>query len=683
MSSVTLNGIIQNYLDANALYDVRTVFHVENLESFGLQIFSRVLIEDGESRFSFGRIAEPTIVGHKWSPIEESTRDCFLGVLLNTGEVLILKRDSLDASEYDVKFRSFTCLLDQMHIPQERLTAEGDIILRNDQYMELKVTDFEFAKLPNGQLIVSLAHESGEVTFHKLEQGFPLLERFQSGGLIMKQVWSESSNCLFYTLNDNSVHKCPVDENGRLRSPPTTIKSPSRFLVSQFQYSKVGQYLALVDTKLIFFLNETGVIATHKLPFRSTVSSLPIIETDLEVSILIAYETGQLIVAKLKGKDIIISEAPSAWKTFINKTLYKYQLLVQKEKDKALSQVFLNFLADTAEANFCNYGTQLMVSNGTLVTVFSLSPKHTIHHEIRSRMEFTVSFLSVREIEPAYKITSHPNSTSLSKLSSLFIEDIKNIPIVSGAVTEGKDEATKLFLESIKGWKTRFFPDPSTIELRMEPFSSLKEGLILNFRNNSSVLKLQELFTANVSLLKTIHALNSPGKLSDELSQLIMLLAQDQDTISLKLRQHLSSIFMQYLNFHSKEFQVDIDKFMFINYFIILRSAGNVADESEVPNSVKFTISTDICTENFEVSKNESVQNDFLKYLNSTTDHKWPRCDLTFVPILELASKSDQLELHNYSNYKDLGSELFSEVFDVLNYCVYSGNRTFNTKVGV
>lgn len=667
----------------NAVYDVKTIFHMENLESLGLQIFSRILIEDGESGFNFGRIAEPIIVGHKWSPIEESTRDCYLGVLINTGEVLILKRDSLDANEYEVKFRSFTCLLDQMNIPQERLTSEGDIILGNDQYLELRITDFEFAQLPSGQLIVSLAHGSGEVSIHTLEAGLPLIERFQCGGSVVKQSWSETNNSLYYALNDNSVHKCPLQDNGRLKSPPTTIKDPSRFLVSHFKYSAVGHYLVLVDTTSIYFIHENGDVLKEKLLFRSTATSLSLVETENKVQALIAYESGHVCMAELSGSLVTIDKLPSFWQSFINKTLYKYQLLVQKEKDKAPSKVFLSFLSDTVEANLYNYGTQLMASNGTLVTVYSLAPRNTVQYEIRSRKEFTVSFLSMKEVDPNYTPEALPSSTSLSKLNSILLTDINSIPAVSGAVLEGKDDAVTTFLDQLQQWKSRFFPDLNSVDLSIEPFKALEDGLNRNFRESSVVSNLQALVTANVSILKTLHALKSSGLSSEKVDQQIIQLAQEQDKISLTLRQQLGRIILHYSKSRFGEFELDIDKFIILNYYNILRSIGFDVGLFKVPDSAKVTISTDICTESFEATKADDVQEDFLKYANSTTNHKWPRCDLTLIPILELTNRADQLELHNYSNYEDLGSELFSEIVKVLNYCGYSGNRTFNLKVGV
>lgn len=680
VSSVTANEQTQNFLDASALYDVRAIFHIETLEALGLQILSRVLLEDGESKFSFGRISEPMIVGHQWSPIEESTRDCYLGVLLNIGEVVVLKRSSLDASDYQVVFRSFTSLLDQLHIPQQRLTAEGDIILLNKQHLELKVTDFAFSKLPSGQLIISLAHDSGDITLHKLDFGLPLLERFETGGSVVKQSWSELRNCLYYALNDNSVHVGHLDNNGRLRSPPSTIKGPSRFLIYQLKASNSGNTVVAVDATSIYLLGENGATLRHKLPFRTVVSSVAIIETLHKSDILISYESGQMCLAQLKDKEIAIKEAPGAWQTFVNKVLYKYQLVATSEKNKAASEVFTNFLTDNVEANLINYGTQLIESNGTLVSVYSLSPKNTIHHEIKSRMEFTVNFLPVREIEPEFSARTFPGSTSLSALNSFFIRSIDDIPVVSGAITEGKVDEVKAFLDSCDKWKKGLNSDDPNDTLDVKRFSTLQEGLASNFRKSASVAKLQARFLLNVSILRTLHALNSLGKVGEQLNHALLQTAEENDLIALKIRQLLAKIVIQ----HSRDLvdKGDIDNFMLLNYQVI---AGSSKENGTANNfgKEKITISTDICTESFEVQSGDVIQDDFLKYLSSTSGHFWPRCDLTLLPILDLTCRSDELELHNYSCYSDLGSKLYTDALEALNYCVFSGNRIFNAKVGV
>lgn len=675
VSSKSSKGQPLNTIDANALYDVRTILHVDNLESLGLQIFSRILIQDGESLFNFGRIAEPMIVGHKWSPMVDNTKDSYLGVLLNTGDVLVLARDTLDTSKYSVKFRSFTCLLDQMKIAQECLTPDGDIVISNLQYLQLKVNSFEFGKLSDGRIFITLSHESKELSLHELSDGLPFLENFDCGGICTKQFWSSSSLQLFLLLNDNSVYACQVNEKGKLENPPKEIKAASRFLVSQIKFLDLLDKLIIIDTKAAYLADQEGVTLSVDLPFRSVISSLPIIEEPNATSVYVVYETGKICVIEIAHSDNIMSikPAPKAWKSFLSNTLYKYQLKAAKEQNKAPSKVFQPYWTENLEANFYNFGTQLLASSGVLVTVYSLAPKNIIHHEIKSKMDFVVSFLRVKDFSPSW---SNPNlnCTSLSFLHSLFMQDMSDIPLITQAVIDGVDNAENETVVSIKKWKLKHLEDPKTVSLDIYHQALLPDSLIVNFRNNPNIKILQRVYSLNLSLIKTLSSIHQKRN-SKLLSEEIATLAEEQDLISHKIRQHVAEIVTNFAN--DPKYQTsDMDQFIFSTFSIIL-GRPTALQKMEV------TITSELCSGSFEIDTAEAIPDDFLKFAKSTTGHKWPRCDLTFVPLLSLLNKSDELELLNYSFYTDADSILLQELYLNLAYCIYTGNRTFATKVGV
>ncbi|PYD07751.1 hypothetical protein DND62_29965, partial [Pseudomonas syringae pv. pisi] len=58
-------------LDLELFYDVNKVFNIKELDSFGLQMFSKLLVEDGEDRFTFGRIEKKKIFGRLSFPFCE------------------------------------------------------------------------------------------------------------------------------------------------------------------------------------------------------------------------------------------------------------------------------------------------------------------------------------------------------------------------------------------------------------------------------------------------------------------------------------------------------------------------------------------------------------------------------------------------------------------------------------
>ncbi|KAF5211082.1 hypothetical protein E0198_002373 [Clavispora lusitaniae] len=675
VSCKSSKGQMINTLDASSLYDVRTIFHVDNLESLGLQIFSRILIEDGESSFSFGRIAEPMIVGHKWSPLVESRKDCYLGVLLNTGEVLVLARDTLDASKYEVKFRSFTSILDQMKISQERLTSEGDIIIPNSLYLKLKINSFDFGQTSDGRLFLCLSHESNEISIHELSEGLPTLETFDCGGLCTKQVWSQASQQLFYLLNDNSIHMVPLDVNGRLKAPPQELKSASRFLVSQMQFIDKVKCLLVADTQRAVLVDENGLHSAVDLPYRSVISGMPIIETLEATLVHVAYESGKSCMIEVSSdRKLTLKPASSTWTSFLNNVLYKYQLKVLKEQNKAPSKVFQPYWTDNLEANFYNYGTQTMASSGVLVSVYSLAPKNVIHHEIKSKMEFSVSFLPLKDLSSSW---NHPelNVTSLSFLHGMFMQDINGLPQITQAVIDGSGSAEKDVIDYIKDWKRKHLGNPRDISLNTNEHESFHKALATDFRNNMDVKTLQRVYSLNTSLMRTFNSILKK-RASKLFSEYIVELADEQDVIGQKLRQQLARIILDY----AKEpiyREHDMDIFISSTFAMVL----GIEYLPDVNPTIK--LSSELCTESFNLETTKPLPDDFLKFAKSTTGHKWPRCELSFLPILTLLNKSDELELQRYSSYDGSQSIILRDMYKVLDYCIYTGNRTFSTKIGV
>lgn len=674
----------QNAISSAALYDVQTIFYIENLEALGFQIFSRILIEDGELSFHFGRIADPMIVGHSWSPIDKSTRDCYLGVLLNTGEVLVLKRDSLDASNYSVHFRSFTSLLDQMRLPPERLTLEGDIILSRKQFEELKITDYLFGQNQQGNMVLSLAHESGEVTLHALAEGLSLKQRFEAGGHVVKLCFSDTH--FYYVLNDNSVWECELNSEETAKSLPVQLKGALRFLVSQLRSE--GEYLFVADTTSLSAFKLGTLVTSIALPFRTVIVSLNALRIENALKLLLSYESSQFCVADFDGNRLELYTDITGWKTYVNKILLRQQLVAAKEQSKAPSKVFQPYLNDSVEFNFANFGTNILVGTGLIATVYCLSPHNVINNVIKSKMEFNVSFTPVSDILLNTANIEIPNklTSSITDLNSFYIRtgsQLLSLPKTSNGASES---APADFINSVKSWKATLFDYTldGVKKLPIEERSSLELSLQANFRDHQKIKSLQERYTFNVMFERTLKALSSTGGLSNELSNELLELASEQDAIGHIIRVHLALIILTYANSAgSSEFSTPFDRFMLLTYYLLLKHNGVEFSSKSLPQTATCTISTDLCTESFQVSKDDVPDVDFLKFAVSTTDHRWPRCDMTFLPILNLINKSDELEHHNYLIPTDIDSSLVEALFKVIDYCIYTGNRTFNIRVGV
>ncbi|OBA23884.1 hypothetical protein METBIDRAFT_114661 [Metschnikowia bicuspidata var. bicuspidata NRRL YB-4993] len=672
-------------IDPTAFFDVRSTFHIESLESLGFQVFSRIIIEDSENIFNFGRISEPMIVGHAWSPIELCTRDCYLGVLLNTGEMMVLKRDSLDANNYSMKYRSFSCILDQMSLLPNRHTSEGDIILTGDQFLELKVTAFSFGKAPDGSLILVLAHESKAITIHHLTDKLPQAQRVVTEDLAVKLIWSSTGSELYYVLRDNSVWGCKFDVNLKLQTGPTQIKLASRFLVSHIQFHDSRKFLIITDTAALYVGSLEFPCVSTPLPYNSMLVNLSTIDSDSHTTVLLPFESGCFSVAKINfsSRDVEMFKQSSVWEAFHHQTLHKYQAQLQKEQNKALSKAFLPYLVDAMEGQIAVHGFLPLLSSGFAAVVYSLTPKNVITHTIKSRKEFNVGFVPIKGIAPIYDLEHTHEASALSYLSSVIICEKDKFPPINKGVRDGIEDASNDYISKLRQWKMSKFEEPSSISLSVTPKSDLRQSIIENFRENSKINKLQKHYLLNVSLAKSLRGIKTQnGRSYDIINQELEVIAGEQDIISTKIRTQLASIVVLWASAQLiKTLDSSLDSFFLSTYRSVLRQSDMTPTELPIPERVKLTISTDLCTEMFETSEQEVISS--LNTVMSSSKHSWPRCDMTLLPILDLSNKMDELENHNYMSARRDESNILSIMFGCLDFCIYTGTRTFDMKVGL
>lgn len=660
-------------IDTIDLYDVRTIFNIADLELLGFQIFSRLLIEDGEDQFSFGRISEPSIVAHTWSPLIDTSKDCYLGVLLNTGEVLILRRTTQDANQYDMVFRSFTCLLDQLNIPQNRLTSEGDIIISNAENLELKLTSFTFGKSHDGSLYILLAHQSGLISLHSLSPGLPEISRVNIRGTIVKQAWADDLSTLAVLLSDNSLLTLSFDEQLKELAEPHLVKQPSRFLVSHLKFLPFGQ-LVVTDTRGIYVI-KNGFTTQTTLPYRSNILGLSFASLTSGSAAFLTYESGHLLTINISesGECSVNSTSP-AWTSFVNRNLLQFQYACLKEQNKAPAEVFKPLLNDKIEGNLLINGSH-MDANGNLVLVYNISPKNVIHHEIRSKSEFRVAIVPGLDIETQI-ISKNARGTSISQIHGLLIREFPLFPVLQ---SNGID-ALKSFLEGIQTWKTQHFIDAQKANLGLPTSAALTEMLKTAITQNQEVADLQKLFTFNACLKNTLEALTLSQETSLAVSQARSVIDEEQGIIKSKIAAQYRHAVLLQSSFDT--FNTEADKFIQVTFAKVL-PIDIQRKFTKLPNEVKLTESTDLVTESFSVTNDQNIDPSFERYALSDSSHLWRRCDLTMLPILSLNNRADELDMFVYSLPEHAAEGLASTLQSVLDFCIYTGNRIFELKVGL
>lgn len=665
----TQNNSKQKGLDASSLYDVNKVFPVEDLGSLGFQIFSKILIEDGESHFNFGRIADPLIIQHQWSPIENATRNCYLGILLSTGELFVLKRETTDPAKYSVKFRTFPCLVDQMSLLQDQLTPEGDVIVTNEQFLQLKINSFAFARNSSGDLVVSLAHENGQVSIHELAEGLPRLASVQTKSTVVKQIWSDEekgASTLAVVHPDNSIETIKFTK-GKTKDP-VTLKPASRFLVSQLKFLS-GGVLLTADSRAasLFDVGSASLISKQNLPYSSTVVGLHAVENQ----ILLIHESGKMSSVTLAAKKSSASPTPQAWSLFVNRELYKYSILLGNEQSKAPSEIFQQFLSDNIEGNFYVLGA-LVNPSGCIVVTYDIAPRNTIHHEIRSKLEFNVGFLRLQDLFER-PVQSDPQQSPLSSLHSTFIENIESLPILEST------QAVADFVKESLEWKNKWSVDVSEHTAPFTEKEDLGESLVVNMRESPEIRQLQRSYLLSLSYLRTLDALPAVEG-TQEIKEKLKL---EQNQIITTIQAHLGHILITLLTKNPKLSATftDADKYLLASFFNIL--GGKYNRDVRIPQNAEFTESSALCTETFAVDLKQAPENDAFQYAHSTSGHSWRRCNLTLMPIISLKNRTDEMEQFVYLGEVNYESQVIPYLLRTLDYCIYTGQRIFDVKIGL
>lgn len=711
-----------NILDPLGLYDINTVLDLDRLEAIGVRCFNSVVITDTET-FSIGRIAEPTITAHQWSGIDPRTRDCYLGVLLSTSELLVLKRDTIDPSNYTVVYKVFNNLLDQLYLPQENLAKTGEILLSNTQALSIKVKTFTFNKANIGHdaiFFLSIGNSCGQISLHVLEQTLPkkLVIDLPGGENHTKQVWSEWSQfkgntlvshlavatpknaILLYTvLYDYQSKKMELIQDAE-------IFASTRFLLSQLQFQTIEGIVYLFLTTSyelqIFKLMKhkpTFVVKTP-LSYRSSVSGLIITSNKDNVGIRVAYENGKFEQFRLQGPNIIEDHKEKELSHFVNKALYKFQLVKGKASENdggndgsqplqtsSDNSVFKEYLYDNVEGSITNFASQLNPKNGIVVVAYKIVPKNIINYTQLSKSDFNIGFIPIEELSVDFStLQTTFESSTISFISNFWFNKYSEIPVVPRLIEE-KDMAKDIesFVDAVSEFKARHFKAEFDLLTSASKGRSdtLAVALIESFSRDTKVNSLHKLFNFNFLLLKSLALMTVKGCQSSKLSSLYEEVKSEQLQIERHILAAVGNIVLRFVKQSKKANFSERDEFTLISYYNILTNMLNqrTIEAKFLPqNDVSVSIQTEFFGEEFTTSVNEISDDSFdnAKLVNSTTNHKWPRCKLTMLPILDMKNEIDEFQLFNYKSVYPDDPVVLSELQATLNYCIYTGNKKYN-----
>lgn len=660
--------------NCNALFTITSIIPWENLTDAGVGYFSKVVLGDAEVRFNFGRISEPQIVHHEWSPMDDSTRDCYLGVLSNSGEFFLLRRETLDSGNYVVKQRLLAFLFDRLQLPMSRYSADNDLVMNSNELLFIRVNNFLFGKLESGAILLSLAHDNGTILIYTIGDELNLISTIKVElASIVLLVWSPHSNSFFYLTKDNSIYESEVNTASQIQNF-TKLKNSSRFAISKM--INCGDRLIAVDTESLHVCNRDMRPLSIGLPNHSVAAGMHILKGKRCDYILIVYEGGKSSIVKLLKKSLELLPELDAWNHRMSFIRQASQNVYRKEQTKAILRVFAPYLNDNIDADVLIHGTTIVFGKNLLL-VHSNAPKNATSHVVLSLKQFTISFVPLVAIRADIHFEFRPKS-SFSFLIDLFLETVTSLPLLNKGVLDGSGAATKAFLDNITTWRETQFHEEHLEAKKIEPLQSLTETLCQFFRDEKSISLKQKRYSLNLSILKTLTTLASNPESIELVETFRNRIQFEQKQIVCDIRHRLATVITSWATAnHTSISWTDIDIF-------VLRSLmmATKLDKLAVPlsSTAKLTLSTDLCTESFLLDNSENLNSD---YIISKSGHGWKRCDLTLLPILDLSNGSDELEKHSYLSTESHGSLIIASMFDSISYCIYTGTRKKTIVAGI
>lgn len=660
----------KNTLDCKKVFNQSIILTTESMDHLNVGKFNRVNIESDNLGFDFQRINDIDIVKHQWSGKCLATKDCLLGVLLNTNELLILKKIKIGSGNYHVQYDIFNIMLDYLGIEDT-----PEINISYDNYLKLKIKDFQFTSIGD-KLLLSVVNEFNQLIIFDLNSMSVL------GSIQLKEdIISHSINWLdigYISMigSKNSVDlygiKLTHDHEIQVVSHSQLVQ-PNRFKINHMDW--VNNNLIISTIKAITIFPLSGKPISHELHKKSYISSLTPIACDDVIEIIIGYEIGyfESLTVDIANLTITPNNKADILNDFTNKNVLKFQLNNDSTNLNSVEKITRNYLNLTIDGNFINFGTKLN-RNGIILIVYKIYAKNNLNYTILSKNEFSIGFLSVKDIlNLEFK---QELETSLSKCNQIWFNNYDKIQVFpKNTFANDSNQFITEFVYKLERFKENNF----NCELKSIPFDlqesdNFKEFLIKNFTFNNSIKSLQNFYNFNLICLNSNQLLiNKFQKLNHNeesvyhtINQMNSDILKSQETIEYLILEYLIKLIIKF-DFPIKN---ELDKYLMINYYLFLNKSIEIPFKS---STVEFK--TDYVNETFTVSTDDT----FTPLILSNSNHQWSRCKMSLLPLLDLSNKVDELQQFNYFVCQDNSESLVSNLLQSLDYCIITGNKIYRT----
>lgn len=610
-------------LNTKEIFSIGTILYSEAVSNLPVGRFKDVVFKNADEFYNI-TAQDPIIVEHRWTSISHRTRDSWLGVLFNTGELLVLGRENHNQSyNYKVKINVFESLVKLYQIPY----YEGRWYVSAEEFKRLRLKYFTFHG--NELAVVDL---SNRITI--FDSTMTVVKQIDFAKEITKLSWENDTFLIIGKDNSLLLVGNDIQE----------IYSPQR---GQFQKVKIIQYknntliIAVFMSKVVIFENDN--VFEYDTETWYTCTSI-VTGKGQTLSIVLAYEDATIFTLSFNGNNISKISNDLSWSLLTEKALNQFQISLEDA---------------TTEGSVILHGIQ-PITDKILGVVYKVLPKNALHFRIPSELSVNLAFI---QLESSMGLLKEPViNTSIARLACFYLENFPTIPVVIDDLTMSQLEKIDVFIPLLQVFVSEVLQPR---ELRKPTIKGdLQQDLIDHFVQNNDVVENQFKHCLATLLLSALGNF----KTSDNgmTSSLYKQVRHFHTTLEESLRRYIVELLIQ--TNQEKHEKNEVDRFSLIAQGLQLGLKLN-------DDKVILKVGTNLVEEFIIDSQDNStiISNNMI---TSTSGYSWTTCNLTRIPIVDRKTKIDELGSFKYL-YEEQNAPIVDTLRRVIDYCYISGNRIY------
>lgn len=610
-------------LNTKEIFSTGSILHSEAISNLPVGKFKNVVFKDADEFYNI-TAQDPIIVEHQWTAINPHTRDCWLGVLFNTGELLVLTRENHNQLyNYKVKLNVFEALVKIYDIPY----FEGVWYVSSKEFKHLRIKYFAFHE--HELAIVDLTNRITVFDFN-----MNVVKQIDVAKDISK-IYCEKS-ILLVIGKDNSllvveddVREIYPPQRGHFQKAKIIHYRNERFVISVF----ISKLVILGDRRTYEFDTETWHTCTSIVTGKGE-----------SLSIVLAYEDSTILTFSFDGNLISRKANDISWSIFKERVLNVFQMSLENA---------------TTEGGVVMHGIQ-PITNKILGVVYKVVPKNALHFRTPSELSANLSFVQLESSlgqlkEPVF-------NTSIAKLATFYLGNFPTIPVVIDDLTMSHLDKVDVLVPQLQVFVDEVL-QPKELSKPVVK-GDLQHDLIHRYLLSEEVVENQfKLCLAALLLSALRHFETSDNGMTSDLYKLVKTRHQ---TLEENIRRYLVELVFRSSQGKSVDSEVDRFSLIALGRKLGLKLDDSVAKLRAGVNLVEEFI-IDSKTDSAIVTKN---------MITSTSGHSWTICDLTRLPVVDRKTKIDELGAYKYL-YGDQNAPFVDTLRHIIDFCFISGNRTY------